>query len=260
MNKNLILIAVFLIMNATIFAQFADNPVIAHRGAWKTLNLPENSLASLKQAIKLKCYGSEFDVRMTADDVLIINHDPHYHQLDIEKTSYAELLKLNLANGEKLPTLKEYLLAGSKKNKKTKLILEIKPSTISKERGQLIAGKVMQLVQELGVQKKVVYISFDYDILLKLIEINLAIETQYLDGSKSPDELKSAGITGLDYHFSVFRNKPEWIQTAKKNKLVLNAWTVNLPEDMDFLLENNFDLITTDELELLFKKLKDTKK
>ena len=70
---------------------FADNIVVAHRGAWKKNKLPENSIASLKHAIGLKCTGSEFDVRMTADDSLIINHDPDYNKLLIEKTKYADL-------------------------------------------------------------------------------------------------------------------------------------------------------------------------
>jgi glycerophosphoryl diester phosphodiesterase len=40
--------------------------------------LPENSIASLNQAIISKYAGSEFDVRMTLDDSLIINHDPKF--------------------------------------------------------------------------------------------------------------------------------------------------------------------------------------
>ena len=77
---------------------FEDNMVVAHRGAWKKNKLPENSIASLKQAIALKCTGSEFDVRMTAYDSLVINHDPHYNKLFIEKTNYAELLAFPLSN------------------------------------------------------------------------------------------------------------------------------------------------------------------
>ena len=38
------------------------NQVIAHRGAWKKNKFPENSIASLNEAIRLKCFGSEFDV------------------------------------------------------------------------------------------------------------------------------------------------------------------------------------------------------
>ena len=64
------------------------NPVVAHRGAWKKNNLPQNSIASLKKAIEIGCIGSEFDVRMTADDSLVVNHDSDYHGFQIEKTNY----------------------------------------------------------------------------------------------------------------------------------------------------------------------------
>jgi glycerophosphoryl diester phosphodiesterase len=79
---------------------FADNMVVAHRGAWKKNNLPENSVASLKHTIELKCKASEFDIRMTKDDSLIINHDASYNKLVIEKTSYADLIRFRLlSNG-----------------------------------------------------------------------------------------------------------------------------------------------------------------
>jgi len=237
---------------------FTHNVVVAHRGAWKNNMLPENSIASLKHAIDLKCAGSEFDVRMTADDSLIINHDPFYNKLSIEKTNYAELLAFTLSNNEKLPTLREYILAGIENNKKTKLICEIKPSEISKERGKIIAAKVVKLIHELKAQHMVVYISFDYDILKKIIEINPKASTQYLDGNKSPAQLKTDGISGADYHLSVFKNHPEWIKSAKENGIALNAWTVNEADDMDWLLANKFNFITTNEPELLFERIKES--
>ncbi len=46
---------------------------------------------------------------MTADDSLIINHDPKYNDLPIETTRFADLRAFPLANGEKLPTLRNYL-------------------------------------------------------------------------------------------------------------------------------------------------------
>jgi glycerophosphoryl diester phosphodiesterase len=234
--------------------KFAANPVVAHRGAFKTNGFPENSIASLKEAIRLKCTGSEFDVRMTADDSLIINHDPHFNKLEIEKTSYAELSQYKLSNGEKLPTLREYLLAGLADNELTRLVLEIKPSGLGKERGKLIAERSVALVKELKAAPMTVYISFDYDILKKVVEIDPAASTQYLNGEKSPEQLKADGIAGADYHFSVFKKNPGWIEEAKKYKLILNAWTVNDAETMDWLLKSGFDFITTNEPELLLEK------
>ena len=230
---------------------FAANPVIAHRGAWKKNNLPENSIAALRNAIQLNCTGSEFDIWMTVDDSLVINHDPHYNKLPVEKTGYTELSAARLSNGEKLPTLREYLLAGLENNTRTLLVLEIKPSTISGERGKLVAERVVQLVKEVNATAMAAYISFDYEILRRILETDPAAKTQYLKGDMAPEQLKKDKMDGLDYHFSVFKKQPGWIGQAKKDKLKLNAWTVNDAEEMKLLLDQGFDFITTNEPELL---------
>lgn len=226
------------------------NPVIAHRGAFKKNGLPENSIASLKEAIRLGCYGSEFDVRMTQDDSLIINHDPHFNGLEIEKTGYAELAKTPLSNGEKIPTLREYLAEGLQQ-RKTKLILEIKPSGGGPERARNIVGKVVAMVKEMKADKQTIYISFDYEMLKEILRLDPKANTQYLNGDKAPDLVKADGIKGIDYNFGVFQKHPEWIDLAKKNKVVLNAWTVNKKEDCEWLLSKGFDFITTNEPEML---------
>jgi len=238
---------------------FADNCVVAHRGAWKKNNFPQNSVAALKQAIILKCAGSEFDVRMTADDSLIINHDPKYHELEIEKTNYSDLIQYNLENGEVLPTLRQYIVAGMENNSQTRLVCEIKPSEISKERGKLVASMVVNLVKELHAEAFFVYISFDYDILKRILEIDPQAKTQYLEGDKSPEQLKADGISGADFHFSVFDDHPDWIELARKNKIILNAWTVNNTSLIDRFLKNKFDFITTNEPELVFERIQKLK-
>ncbi len=234
---------------------FVDNPVIAHRGAWKTNDLPQNSIASLKMAIKLGCTGSEFDVRMTKDSVLIVTHDPDYNNMGVEDSNYAELSKHKLPNGESLPTLKEYVLAGMTNNSTTGLVCEIKPSKFQ-GRNVFIAEKVIDLVKEVKAESYILsYISFSYQILEKINNLDANAKTQYLDGSKPPEELKQDGISGLDYYIDKFRYNPDWIKSAKENGLILNAWTVNKTEDIDWFLANRFDYITTDEPELTFERL-----
>jgi glycerophosphoryl diester phosphodiesterase len=234
---------------------FADNPVVAHRGAFKKNKLPENSIAGLKEAIRLKCTGTEFDVRMTLDDSLIINHDPHFNKLEVEKSTYAQLTQFKLSNGEELPTLQEYLVAGLQNNSGTRLIIELKPSGISKERARQSAAKAVELVKRLKAEAMVVYISFDYDILLKIRELDPTAITQYLEGNKSPQQLQADGINGADYHYSVFQKNSGWIAEAKQHSIALNAWTVNDAALMDWLLENGFAYITTNEPELLFERV-----
>jgi glycerophosphoryl diester phosphodiesterase len=232
------------------------NAVVAHRGAWKKNNLPENSIASLRHAIDLKLAGSEFDVWRTADDSLVINHDAHYNKLLIEETNYADLIKFKLSNGEKLPTLHEYITEGKKNNKYTLLVCEIKPSEISKERGKLTALKTVETIKKLKAEKMTSYISFDYEILKQIRQVDKVTSLQYLEGNKSPKEVKSDRISGIDFHYSVFQKHPEWIKEAKENNITLNVWTVNDSDIMDWIIENNFDYITTNEPELLSQRIK----
>lgn len=231
----------------------ADNGVIAHRGAWKQKDLPGNSIAALKQAIALGCEGSEFDVRMTQDRVLVVHHDPEYYGLSIRKSKYSDLNKLKLSNGEDLPTLEEYIKAGMLNNSSTGLVCELKP-TGSEDRSRYIARAVLELVDRLNAQNYVSsYISFDYNILLEIARSGKPLKTQYLTGNKSPDQLKQDGITGLDYHFQVFKDHPEYLTRAKELGLTLNVWTVNDEELMKEFLNENFDFITSDKPERLFE-------
>ena len=236
-----------------------DNAIVAHRGAWKKNNLPENSIASLRHAIDLKLPGSEFDVWRTADDSLVINHDAHYNKLLIEETNYADLVKFKLSNGEKLPTLYEYISEGKKNNKHTLLVCEIKPSEISKERGKQTAIKAVETIKKLKADKITCYISFDYEVLKQIRQVDQKTILQYLEGNKSPKEVKADNISGVDYHYSVFKKHPEWIKDAKDNNIILNVWTVNEAADMDWIIANKFNYITTNEPELLSERLKEKK-
>ncbi|TRX60890.1 glycerophosphodiester phosphodiesterase [Fulvivirga sp. M361] len=232
---------------------FSDNVVIAHRGAWKSGGLPENSIAALRKAIALQCTGSEFDVRMTADDSLIVTHDPNYEGMTIEKVAYDELVAFPLSNGEALPTLRSYIMAGMKQNVTTRLICEIKPSA-TKGRGQAMAVKVLELVEALNATHMMAYISFDYNILKKIEAINSNAHTQYLKGDRSPSELKIDGINGADYPFPIYKKHPDWIEMARENNISLNVWTVNDSSDINWCLEKGFDYITTNEPELVLKQ------
>jgi glycerophosphoryl diester phosphodiesterase len=228
------------------------NVVVAHRGAWKHTGAPQNSMASLKAAIDLGCAGSEFDIHMTADSVLVIYHDADYFGIPIQKEDYSMLASKKLANGESIPLLEDFLKTG-KQQTQTKLVLEIKPSVKGKEWALATTRKVVQMVQKMQAQRWSVYISFDYEILLEILRLDLNAHLQYLKGDKSPETLKEDGITGLDYHFSVYDAKVDYIETAQRLGLQLNAWTVNTKERMDSLLNKKFDFITTDEPEILLQ-------
>ena len=233
--------------------EFIKNRVIAHRGAWKNTGATENSIAALQFAIAMGCQGSEFDVHLSADSVLVVNHDPTIQGKTIHTSTAAELLTLKLPSGENMPSLESYIMAGMTQNK-TKLILEIKP-TINKERALQLTHKVMDLVRDLKAQAWIDYISFDYNICLELLRIDPHARVAYLNGDKSPEILAQDKLWGLDYNQTVFQKNPEWIAQAKQKGLTINAWTVNDPKLLKFFLDQELDFITTNEPEALLKML-----
>ena len=72
-----------MIAAATIATAAAQPKVIAHRGFWDAPGSAQNSIRALVKADSIGCWGSEFDVWMTADDKLVVNHDASFKGLHI---------------------------------------------------------------------------------------------------------------------------------------------------------------------------------
>lgn len=249
-TKKTIVAGILLLLLQPLPAQFLQNPVIAHRGAWKANQLPQNSIASLRQAIKLKCAATEFDVHLTKDDVLVVNHDADFYGMDIAASTYEELVAQKHPNGESIPTAEAYIREGMKQ-KNTKLIFELKTSRLGKERTRYSADLAVQLVKKLGADEWIEYILFDYDGAKRIIELDPAAKVSYLNGDLSPQQAKEDGFYGLDYRYTVYKQHPTWIREAHELGLIVNAWTVNTREEMQLLLDQQVEFLTTDEPEIL---------
>ena len=68
----------------------AQTQVIAHRGFWKTEGSAQNSITALEKAAEAQLYGSEFDVLMTSDGTIVVNHDNTIEGMAIPETVYEE--------------------------------------------------------------------------------------------------------------------------------------------------------------------------
>jgi glycerophosphoryl diester phosphodiesterase len=227
----------------------AQTKVITHRGYWNSNQAAQNSLQSLQQAHAIHAYGSEFDVYLTADGVAVINHDATIGGLSIETSTYAQLKDLTLSNGEKMPTLEQYLQAAGKLGG-TQLILEIKPHKAADRENEAVKT-VLALVKKHKLQQRTDYISFSHNICSELIRQDKKARVAYLKGDLSPAELQQEHFYGLDYHHSVFDKHPEWIKEAKQLGLTVNVWTVNDQDMMRRFVQDGADFITTDQPEVL---------
>ena len=229
---------------ACIVGMQAQTQVIAHRGFWKTEGSAQNSIAALEKAAEEKLYGSEFDVQVTLDGKLIVNHDAKFQGFVIAETPYKQLKKIRLNNGEKLPNLKKYLKKGKKLD--IQLILEIK-SHKSKEVEDKMAADIVKMVKKMGLEKKVEYIAFSLNVCEQLAKLTPESEIAYLNGDVTPAELKKKGINGIDYHYNVIEKHPEWVKEAHDLGMKVNVWTVNKEDMMKKLIDRKVDYITTDQ-------------
>ena len=106
--KNFFLILLCLSLGFAAGAK-SKTKVIAHRGYWKIEGSAQNSIKSLEEADRIKVYGTEFDVHLTADNEAIVFHDNKVNDIKVQEVNYDKLKDIQLANGEKIPTLDQYL-------------------------------------------------------------------------------------------------------------------------------------------------------
>lgn len=243
---------IFILMAALLvgLTAVAQPKIVAHRGYWRTDGSAQNSITSLQKAAAVGCYGSEFDVWLTADGVPVVFHDATIDGIRIEDTTFATLMNHRLQNGEFIPTLQQYLTEGSK-IEGCQLILEIKPHR-NEVRDKRIADMCVELVRTLGLEKKTEYISFSKVVCQRLHEITPDSKVAYLNGELAPAQIKEMGLTGIDYNEKVFVKHPEWLQEAKQLGVEVNVWTVDGEENLRHHANlQGVDLITTNDPEIL---------
>lgn len=196
--------------------------IIAHRGNWKQHNLPQNSIASLKDAIRMDIYGVELDVRQTKDGVLVINHDPFFYDLSISNSTYSELSEYKLDNGENLPTLDDFMSVLKNTETKARLVIEIKECDL-----HLLLSKIVSF----GLLDRVEFVTFQIDYCDELVEMGYGDKVSYtigdLSSAISPKEIKDLGYGGVCYDYRVLDQNKNWISEAAEMGVKINVWTVD---------------------------------
>ena len=224
--------------------------VVAHRGYWRAEGSAQNSITSFQKAANVGCWGSEFDVWLTADGVPVVFHDATVDGIRIEDTTYATLMNHRLQNGEFIPTLQQYLWE-ARNFPNCRLIFEVKPHRNAK-RDNMISELSVELVNMLGLADRTDYISFSKHACKRLHELAPNAHVAYLNGDLAPEQIKEMGLTGIDYNMGAFDKHPDWPLEAKKLGLEVNVWTVDGEEALSrFAKMPGIDIITTNDPEIL---------
>ena len=192
---------------------YAQPKIVAHRGYWRTDGSAQNSITALQKAATLGCYGSEFDMWVTADGVPVVFHDATVDGIRIEDTTFATLMNHRLANGEFIPTLQQYLTEAAKWEN-CKIIFEIKTHR-NDVRNKRAADMAVEMVRMLGLEKRTEYIAFSKVVCQRLHEITPESKIAYLSGDLTPAQVKEMGLSGIDYNEGVFRRIKAFLEDIK---------------------------------------------
>ena len=243
------LIGILLLLLPFISSAQHRTEIIAHRGYW---NCPEagfakNSIAALRCAQEHRLWGSEFDVQMTSDSVLVIYHDKKINGKRVDKQRYSDIKDYTLENGEKLPTIDQFL-EQAKQYPATKLVYELKALSSEENNRLLVLQSIAKLKEHsLLSPDRVMFISFDLGICKHIAELLPDFDVQYLGFTQSPRALAQYSINGVSYNFYLFNLMPQWNAQARDRNMSVAVWTVNKDSQIQKSIKLGVDYITSDE-------------
>ena len=226
--------------------------VIAHRGWWQSPNAggAQNSLAALKAAQDAGFWGAEFDIHMTVDEVVVVRHDNQIRGTNIWQHVYADIAETRLPNGERMPTLDEYLAQGAK-CRTTMLVMEIKPegyaaNAASAPRACRLADLGIEGLRRHGLlsTNRVMFISFSNDACRHIAEKLPGFRVECLT-AQPPENVRAKGISGIDFEQSSYATHAEYVQVARQLGMTVGAWTVDSTNQINRAINWGLDAITS---------------
>jgi glycerophosphoryl diester phosphodiesterase len=212
---------------------------IGHRGACG--HGPENTLASIEQAIALGCILTEVDIRRTADGALVLLHDERVDRTTDGQGLVAEMMledirKLNAGGGERLPTLEDALTAASGR---IGLILELKAAGL--------AYDACASVRAGGFEGPIIYASFLHEELQHVRRTNPDSKTLVLF-KRLPKDPCAEAVTLQATHVGlrVDTATEPLLHTLHTAQLTVFVYTVNRPADIARIKTFGVDGIISD--------------
>jgi len=224
--------------------------VIAHRGA--AGKAPENTLASVRQAVEDGADWIEIDVQETADGEVVVIHDSDFMKLagkdlKVWDAKLAEIDRIDVGSWfdpsfatERVPTLGDVLAAA---RGKAKVVIELKYYGYDQD----LERRVVQIVEDAGMASAVAVMSLKYKGIQKI----RALRPDWTIGLLSA---KGVGdLTKLDADFLAVNQgmaTPGFVRRAQAAGKQVFVWTIDDPVSMSRMISIGVDGIITDEPEL----------
>ena len=220
--------------------------ITAHRGA--SGKAPENTLASVNQAIADGTDWVEIDVQETKDGVVIVAHDSDLKKVSgvdtkIWDATAEELREIDIGThfdprfaSERVPTLAEVLEAC---RGRANLNIELKYYGHDQDLEQ----RVIDLVEQHDMQRNVVLMSLELQGVQKAKRLRPDWAVGLLTAVAVGD------LTRAQADFFAVNTKlatPAFIQLAHRKQKEVAVWTVNDPVTMSVMISRGVDNIITD--------------
>jgi glycerophosphoryl diester phosphodiesterase len=251
-------------------AQEAKPLVAAHRGG--ALLWPENSLTAYRQALALGADFLETDVHLTADDEVVVLHDPTLDRTTtgggrVRAVRRADLSTLRLRGGDgavtqdAVPTLAQLLdlLAASR----ARLLLEIKVDA-DRQRYPGIEEKVLGVVNVRGLADRVVVMAFEAETVRRVRALDPSIRVALLVGRARVERegvppreavrwTRELGASHLGIDHRVLDSGV--VEAARAAGISVGAWTVNDEADLRRVIAIGVNLVVSDRPDLALRLL-----
>ena len=226
--------------------------IIAHQGS--SLDLPPNTLEAFQLALDQGADIIELDIWRSNDGTWVVIHDRNLSRItginkDITKLTFEEIQLLDAGynfsdssgnylyrnKGYKIPSLEQVF----KQFNNEKINIEIK--TVSK----LGLSDLVQMIKKYQMEKKVLVVSFSYNVIKKFRKIS---NNQIATAASKSDIMRMIYFGKLPWYkirFDAFQmpfyskkveryglKNPEWIGKMRSKGLEVHYWTVDNSEDI----------------------------
>ena len=241
-----------LIFSAALFAQQATEVmVIGHRGG--RAEFEENTLAAFKGSFEKGVRGYETDIRMTADQELIITHDASLKRmagvdLDVEKSKRKDIEKIKTTQGNPILFVDE-LVEYFRGSDIAYIEWEMKSNNYTEEQLKVYCDKTYKTVMKDKPQNALyIFSSFDHRSIRTMKELHPDAECMLITGDPANEKtLKTAEELGVKrIACNVDGTSRKMVKAAHKAGYKVNLWPGTSEEDFQLALSLGADIACTD--------------
>ncbi|MFA9558358.1 glycerophosphodiester phosphodiesterase family protein [Evansella sp. AB-rgal1] len=223
--------------------------VAAHRGDLHAA--PENSMSAISAAIEGGADAVEFDIMLTKDGEIILNHDYDLQRVAgiptrVSEMTYEEIREIDIGRlfsdrfiGERIPTLDDVFEEIQEEN--VTIIVDVKVNDHT--RREEFAKKIVASIEEFELIDTAYVQAFDNAILREIRSLNSDIKIGQILF------MAAGNLEGLDVDFYTIRQtmlSERFIRNARRQNRGVWVWTVNIERNMREVLKYDIDGIITD--------------